>query len=116
VSSNSRSDEHDSFCAILLALYHRARQLPPSPWPPVPLGALFDEGTVIHKLGLTLVYAPGAPQLGNLIMSHSEKGAGTDDFGNQYQDGDKAYRDAFIRSTPSGHMGNLVPDDSSDRQ
>lgn len=116
MSSNTRSDEHDLFRAILLALYQRARQLPPRPGPPVPLGALFDEATVIHKLGLTLVYAPGAAQLGNLIMSHSENGAGTDDFGNQYQGGDKAYRDAFIRSTPGGHMGNLVPEDSSDRQ
>jgi hypothetical protein len=74
---------------------------------------LFDQGTVIHKPGLTLVYAPEAPKYGNLIMSHSEVGAGTDDFGNQYQDGDTAYRDAFIRATPRGRIGLHIPDANS---
>jgi hypothetical protein len=62
---------------------------------------------VIHKPGLTLVYAPDAPRFGNLIMSHSEAGAGNDEFGNQYRDGDTAYRDAFIRSSPAGADGHL---------
>jgi hypothetical protein len=68
---------------------------------------------VIHKPGLTLVYAPDAPRFGNLIMSHSEAGAGNDEFGNQYRDGDTAYRDAFIRSSPRERMGIYVPDASS---
>jgi hypothetical protein len=61
--------------------------------------------------GLTLVYGPGAPEHGNLLMSHSE--VGTDQFGNQYQDGDTAYRDAFTRATPRGRLGMHIPDTNS---
>jgi hypothetical protein len=73
-----------------------------STWPPS-----------IHAPGLTLVYAPGSPRYGNLIMSHSEVGVGTDDFGDDYQDGDTAYRAAFIRATPSGRMGRAIPNVNS---
>jgi hypothetical protein len=105
--------DHESFRAVLIGLYYRATELPARPWLPVPLGALFDQATIVHKPGLTLVYAPDAPQYGNLIMSHSEAGAGTDDFGNPYQRGDTAYRDAFNRSSRRGRMGSYVPDASS---
>ncbi len=105
--------ENESLRAELTGIYYRATGLPARSWLPTPLHALLDEATVIHKPGLTLVYVPGAPRPGNLLMSRSEVGTGTDDFANQYQGGDTAYRDAFIRATPSGRMGRLVPDVNS---
>lgn len=77
-------------------MYYRATRAPARRWLPIPVHALFEQATVTHAPGLTLVYGPGAPGHGNLLMSHSEVGVGTDQFGNQYQDGDTAYRDAFI--------------------
>jgi hypothetical protein len=94
----------------LAAIYYRATRTPARRWLPIPLGALFDQATVVRKPGLILVYGLDAPKFGNLLMSHSEVGVGTDEFGNQYQDGDMAYRDAFTRATPSGRMGVHVPD------
>ncbi|MGO8956301.1 MAG: hypothetical protein ACLQFR_02845 [Streptosporangiaceae bacterium] len=101
--------ETESLRAELAGIYYRATLAPVRPWLPVPVHALFDQATVIHVPGLTLVYAPGAPEYGNLLMSHSEVGAGTDDFGNPYQGGDTAYRDAFIRATPRGRIGLHIP-------
>jgi hypothetical protein len=105
--------ENESLRAELAAIYYRATRVPARPWLPIPLHALLAEATVIRTPGLTLVYAPAAPRHGNLLMSHSDVGVGTDDFGNHYQDGDAAYRDAFIRATPSGRMGRLVPNGNS---
>jgi hypothetical protein len=105
--------ENKSLRAELAGIYYHAIQAPARRWLPVPVGALFGQDTVIHMPGLTLVYAPDAPNYGNLIMSHSEVGAGTDDLGNQHRDGDTAYRDAFTRATPSGRMGRAVPDANS---
>jgi hypothetical protein len=102
--------ENESLRAELAGIYYHAMGAPTRPWIPIPLHSLLDEATVIRKPGLTLVYAPGAPRSGNLLMSRSEAGTGADDFGNHYQVGDTAYRDAFIRATPSGRMGRLVPD------
>ncbi len=97
----------------LIRIYYRAIQAPVRRWLPIPVHALFDQATVIHAPGLTLVYGPGAPEHGNLLMSHSEVGAGTDQFGNQYQNGDMAYRDAFTRATPRGRLGMHISDPNS---
>lgn len=105
--------ENESLRAELAAIYYRAIRAPARRWVSFPLGALLDQASVIRKPGLVLVYGPGAPSYGNMLMSHSETGAGTDDFGNHYQDGDAAYRDAFIRASPSGRMGRLVPNGDS---
>ena len=105
--------ENESLRAELAGIYYRAIRAPAQRGVSVPLGALLDGATVIRKPGLVLIYGLGAPSFGNLLMSHSETGAGTDDFGNHYQDGDAAYRDAFIRATPSGHLGRLVPNGNS---
>lgn len=107
--------ENESLRAELAGIYSRATGAPARPWLPTPLHALLNEATVIREPGLTLVYAPGAPRSGNLLMSHSDVGAGTDDVGNQYRGGDTAYRNAFIRATPSGRMGRLVPDVNTSR-
>lgn len=104
--SESRRDQ-------LVGLYYRATRAPVRRWLPVPVGALLDEATVIHKPGLTLVYGPGVPKYGNLLMSHSEVGTGADDFGNQYQAGDMAYRDAFSRASPRGRIGLHIPEINS---
>ncbi len=103
----------ESLRAELAAIYFRATRTPARRWLPVPLHALFDQAAVVHKPSLTLVYGPHAPRSGNLLMSHSEVGSGTDEFGNQYQDGDMAYRDAFRRASPSGRMGLHIPDTDS---
>jgi hypothetical protein len=105
--------DNESLHAELVDLYYRATRAPARRWLSVPVGALLGQATVIHKPGLTLVYAPGAPKYGNLLMSHSEVGTGADDFGNQYQDGDMAYRDAFTRASPRGRMGLHIPDANS---
>ncbi len=102
--------EKESLRAELVGIYYRATLAPVRRWLPVPVHALFDQATVIHLPGLTLVYGPGAPGYGNLLMSHSEVGVGTDQFGNQYQDADTAYRDAFTRATPRGRLGLYIPD------
>ncbi len=59
--------ENESLRAELVGLYYRATLLPARRWLSFPLGALFDQAAVIHKPGLTLVYAPDAPRFGNLI-------------------------------------------------
>jgi hypothetical protein len=106
-------EETESLRAELVGMYYRATRAPARPWLPIPVHALFDQATVIHVPGLTLAYGPGAPGCGNLLMSHSEVGAGTDQFGNQYQHGDTAYRDAFARATPRGRLGLHIPDTNS---
>lgn len=106
-------EETESLRAELVGMYYRATRAPARPWLPIPVHALFDQATVIHVPGLTLVYGPGAPGCGNLLMSHSEVGAGTDQFGNQSQHGDTAYRDAFTRATPRGRLGLHIPDTDS---
>ena len=111
MSDHDRGD-NESLRAEVKDLYYRATLLSPRRYLSVPLFTLFANATVIHKPGVTLVYSPGLPSSGNLIMSHSEAGAGADEFGNQYQDGDTAYRDAFDRSSPRGRMGMYVPDAS----
>jgi hypothetical protein len=105
--------ESESRRLELIGIYYRAIQAPARRWLPIPVHALFDQATVIRAPGLTLVYAPGAPTYGNLLMSHSEVGVGIDQFGNQYQNGDTAYRDAFNRATPRGRLGMHIPDTGS---
>ena len=105
--------ENESLRAELIRIYYRAIQAPARRWLSIPLGALFDQATVIRLPGLTLVYGPGGPGCGNLLMSHSEIGPGTDQFGNQYQDGDTAYRDAFNRADRRGRLGMDIPDTNS---
>jgi hypothetical protein len=102
--------ETESLRAELAGMYYRAMQAPARCWLPVPVHALFEQATVTRMPGLTLVYGPGAPGHGNLLMSHSDVGAGADQFGNQYHDGDTAYRDAFTRATPRGQLGLHIPD------
>jgi hypothetical protein len=99
--------------AQLIALYNRGTGQPAQRRPSFPLSAVLDQSTVIQKPGLMLVYGPDAPRHGNLLMSQSEVGSGCDDLGNQYRDGDMAYRDAFTQATPRGRLGLYVPDVNS---